>query len=83
LVAQAVPDAVARQHEELLLAVDVVRDDLRVGRDDLRLGREAVVLLELKVANGARERQVAVDTAKLDEAAGGDDARVLACAASG
>lgn len=83
LVAQAVPDAVARQHEELLLAVDVVRDDLGVGRDDLRLGREAVVLLELKVANGARERQVAVHAAELDEATSRHDARVLPCAASG
>jgi hypothetical protein len=36
-------------------------------------------LLELEVANGARQSQVAVDTSEVDESAGGCDSVFLVC----
>ena len=42
-------------------------DNLWVGGDDLLLGLEAKVLLELEIANGSAERQVAIHSAKLNK----------------
>lgn len=52
--------------------------DVGVGSDDLLLWVEVRVLLEVKVAKRAREGEVAVHSAKLNKAAGSDDARRLA-----
>ena len=43
--------------------------DIGEGGDDLVLGGELGALLELEVADGARQGQVAIDTAKVDETA--------------
>jgi hypothetical protein len=37
--------------------------------DDLLLWRQICALLELKVANGSAEREIAVDSAKVNESA--------------
>ena len=67
------------KHDELIVVGKIVDSHVREGGDDLLLGRKVGALLEFKVANGTRKSQVAVDTAKVDEAACGTDSGLLAC----
>lgn len=59
-----------------------MRNDVGVGSDDLLLGFEGQVLLEFEIAQGAREGEVAVDTAEFDKAACRGDTGRLLCAIS-
>ena len=43
----------------VVLVRNEVLGDVGVGGDDLGLGRQGVVFLELKVADGPREREIA------------------------
>jgi hypothetical protein len=52
--------------------------DIGVGCDNLVLWRKVGTLLELEVANGTGQGEVAVDTAKVDEATSGSDTVLLA-----
>ncbi len=54
--------------------------DVGEGSDDLLFGGEVGALLELKVADCAGEGEVAIDAAKVDEATGGCDSCLFACA---
>lgn len=74
LVAEAVPDAIARKYEELFVARELVSDDLRISSHDLLLREERRVLLELKVANRATQSKIAVDSVELNESASIQDA---------
>lgn len=49
---------IARDHEELVFGRVLVNGDVGVGGDDLVLGVELRALLELKVAECPREREV-------------------------
>ncbi|KAG9385355.1 Protein phosphatase 2C isoform gamma [Pyrenophora tritici-repentis] len=60
---------IAGNNQELVVLVDVVDLNVWKGSDYLLLGWEVGALLELKIAYRARQRKVAVDTAKVDEAA--------------
>lgn len=71
---------IASNDQELILFGDIVLVNVGVGSDDLTLGRKVGALLELEVADGARQGKVAVDTAKVDEAAGSGDSVLLGCA---
>lgn len=53
--------------------------DIGESSDDLLLRRKVGALLEFKVSDGARKSQVSVDTAKVDETAGGAYPCFLAC----
>lgn len=50
-----------------------------VGSHDLLFGGQLGALLELKVTDGSGQSEVAVYTAKVDEATGGTDTGLLAC----
>lgn len=50
-----------------------------VGSHDLLFGRQLGALLELKVTDGTGQSEVAVHTAKVDEATRGTDTGLLAC----
>lgn len=52
--------------------------DVGEGGNDLLLGREVGALLELKVTDGTAQSEVAVDTAKVDEATSSTDASLFA-----
>mmetsp|Transcript_19603 Transcript_19603/g.62890 ORF Transcript_19603/g.62890 Transcript_19603/m.62890 type:complete len:354 (-) Transcript_19603:980-2041(-) len=73
-----VPDAVAREHDKLVL-VRVARldHDLRKRGDGLRLSLDRLTPLVHKVAKRARDGEVAVDAVELDGAAGRLDPRLL------
>lgn len=49
-----------------------------VCSDNLLLGRQLGALLEFEITNGPRQGQVAIDTAKVNEAASGADTSFLA-----
>jgi len=55
-----------------------VRDYIRVCSDNLLLGSEIGTLLELEVANGTRQCQIAVDSAEIDEATRSTDSGLFA-----
>lgn len=65
--------------QELVVVVQVVYHHVREGRDDLSLWGQLGALLELKVSDGARQGEIAVDASKVNEAAGGRDAGLLDC----
>ena len=50
-----------------------MRDHIGECSDNLLLGSEIGTLLELEVTDGTRQRQVAVDSAEVDEATSGTD----------
>lgn len=77
LIAETIPDAVASQDQEFLLASNVVHDDLGICGDDLSLLRKGVVTLEFEVSKSPGEGQVAVHPAKFDKASGSDNSSVL------
>lgn len=54
--------------------------DIGVGCDNLVLWGKVGTLLELEVANGTGQGEVAVDTTKVDEATSGSDTVLLAYA---
>lgn len=80
---------VTGEYEELLLAVQLVLQNLGVGRDNLLLRLQSEVLLKLEVADGTRQCEVAwmlagridatrtVYASKLYKAAGSSDTRSL------
>ena len=56
--------------QKLIVICNFVGDHVGESSHDLLFRREVGALLEFKITNGARERKVAVDTAKVDEASG-------------
>lgn len=69
---------IACDYQELVVFGDVVLVYVREAGDDLLFWRQLGALLELEVANSAREGKVAVDTTKVDEATGGANSSLLA-----
>jgi len=70
---------VAGNNQELVIVTLFVDHDIGVGRDNLLLGCQLGALLELKVSDRSRQGQVSVHTAKVDEATGSCNSRLLAC----
>lgn len=68
---------VACNDKELVVIGELVDLNIGEGSDNLGLGCKLGALLELKVADGAGQGEVAVDAAKVDETAGGRDARLF------
>lgn len=68
---------ITSNNQELVVLADIVYLDVGEGSDYLLLGRKIGALLELEIADGARQGKVTVDTAKVDEAASSLDARLL------
>ena len=66
-------------NKEFIVIGQLVHCHIGVGSHDLLFGRQFGTLLELKVTNGTGQSEVAVYTAKVDEAAGGTDTGLLAC----
>lgn len=64
--------------KEFIVIAEVVNGHIGESGDNLLLGGQFGALLELEVTNGSRESKVAVDTAKVDKAAGGTDTSLLA-----
>ena len=62
---------VACYHKELVIVGHVVNGDIGKGGDDLLLWRKIGALLELEIANCARQGKVAIDTSKVDKTTGG------------
>lgn len=60
---------VASDNQEFIVLVDIVYLDVRECSDYLLLRRKICALLELEVAYRTRQSKVAIDTAKVDEAA--------------
>ena len=70
---------IASNDQELVVLADVMYLNIRVGGDYLLLRGKFGALLELKVSDGPRKSEVAVDTTEIDEATGGLDACFLGC----
>ena len=70
LVCKNIPDAVARQDEELVAGLQLQRAHFRKSGDHLLRGWQALVPFILQVAKRARQVQAAVDSPVTDEAAG-------------
>lgn len=64
--------------EEFIILGQIVHGHIGECSDNLLLGSQLGALLELEVTNGSREGKVAVDTAKVDKAAGGTDTGLFA-----
>jgi hypothetical protein len=64
---------VASENKEFILVSQLVLLDVREGSNNLALRRQLSNLFELKVTNGARQGQVAIDTAKVYKSTGGSD----------
>lgn len=73
-----IEQTVTGDDEELVVLAHLVDGHVGESSDDLLLRWEVCALLELKVADGSAESEVAVDSAKIDEATGGADAGLLA-----
>ncbi len=72
-IAENVPDAVTGEYHELMVGREVAHVHVGTRRHDLLLGPLVLVLLEDEIAEGARQRQVAVHTIELDPAASRHD----------
>ena len=59
---------IAGNDQELIVLANLVDSHIGERSDDLLLRREVCTLLELKVTDSSAEREVAVDTTKVDEA---------------
>ena len=70
---------VASYYEELIIVRDVVHGNVWIRGDDLSLWGKIGALLEFKVSNRPRQRQIAVDSAKVDKAASRCDSSLLSC----
>ena len=70
---------VTGNHKELVFLRKLVHFDIGKGGNDLVFGGKLGALLEFEVANGTRQRQIAVDSAKVDETASGCDSVLLRC----
>ena len=68
---------IASHDEEFVVAVDLVYLDIGECGDDLLLRGKIRTLLELEVTYRAGQGEVAVDTAKVDEASCGLDTGLL------
>lgn len=64
--------------KELVIVADVVNRHVGESSDDLLLGRKVGALLELEVANGSAQCEIAVDPPKVDEATCSTNACLLA-----
>ena len=64
--------------KEFIVIAQVVNSHIGESGDNLLLRGQFGALLELEVTNGSRESKVAVDTAKVDKAAGGTDTGLFA-----
>lgn len=58
------------EHNKLVIIRKVVDGHIGEGGDDLLLRRQVGALLELEIANSTGQGEVAVHTAKVDEATG-------------
>lgn len=65
-------------HQELVVIREVMYHNVRVGGHNLLLGSKLGALLELEIADGSGESEVAVDPSKVDEATSGGNSCLLA-----
>jgi len=79
IVIQARRLTVASNDKELVVVVDVVDLDVGEGSHYLLLRGKIRALLELEVANGTRQCEVAVDAPEIDESTGSLDTSLLGC----
>jgi hypothetical protein len=69
---------VTSKHNELIVVGKVVNSHIGVSGNDLLLRRQVGALLELEVTDSTGKGEVAVDTTKIDKAAGGANSCLLA-----
>ena len=69
---------ITSEHKKLVIVADVVDNNVGIGSHNLLLGSKFSALLKLEVTDGARQSQVAVDTAKVDKPAGSSYPGLLA-----
>ena len=69
---------IAGNNQELIVLAKLVDGHVGERSDDLLLRREVCTLLEFKVTDSSAEREVAVHTAKVDEATCSANASLLA-----
>lgn len=70
---------VAGQDQELVLICELVNRHVGKGGDNLVFGGQFCALFEFKVADGARQGQVAIDAAKVNKSTGSRNAVSLIC----
>jgi len=58
---------ITSDNNKLVIVGNVVDSDFWKGGDDLLLGWEIRALLELEIANGARQGKVAIDSSEVDK----------------
>lgn len=75
---RGVERTITGDYQELIVVGKVVYHDVGVGGHDLLLGSKLGALLELEVADGSGESEVAVDPSKVDETTGSRDSCLLA-----
>jgi hypothetical protein len=73
---------IASNNEELVIIAKIMDHDVRVRGYNLLFRCQLGALLELEIADSARERQVTVHSAEIDKAAGSCDSRLLAYTSS-
>lgn len=69
---------VTSNDQELVVVTELVDGDIGESGNNLLLWWKVCALLELKVANGTAQGEVAIDSAKVDEAASRTDACLFA-----
>ena len=69
---------ITSKDEKLVVVANVVHNHVGVGSHNLLLGSKFGALLKLEVADGARQSQIAVDTAEVDKTAGSSYPGLLA-----
>lgn len=70
---------VTGNYKEFIIIGQLVHRHVGVRGHDLLFGREFGALLEFKITNGTGQGKIAVDTAKVDEAARSANASLFAC----
>lgn len=73
---------ITSNNQELVVVAELMHDDVRISSYYLLLWCELRTLFEFKVANGAREGEVAIDPTKVDETAGRDNSGLFTCRGS-
>lgn len=64
---------ITSKNQELIVVAEIVHNNVRVRSDYLLFWCQFSALLEFEIANGSRERQVSVHSAKINKAAGSRD----------
>ena len=70
---------IASNDKEFIIFRDLVRYNIGKSCNNLLFRCQVGTLLELEISDSSRQRQITIDTSKVDEAASSTDSGLLAC----